>query len=395
MRTLIISDLHLGSVSGADVLRRAPARERLVAALEGIDRLVLLGDALELRHGPRHVSIAAARPFFQEVGEAMAGGEIVIVPGNHDHMLLSGWLSARSETAGAPPLGLEQRLEAAEGSSLLGAIAEWASPAHLTAAYPGLWLRGDVYAMHGHFLDNHLTIPTIERLALAVMARMLHRSPEALRSVSDYESVSAPVFAWIDAIARHGHTGSAFNGSATVAMWQALGGGADGRERTSRRGRLELTALARQLRRGALLGAFPVAVAALNRAGLGPLRSEISAGELRRAGLRAMGEVAARLGLSDAHVIFGHTHRAGPLPGDEPQEWRGRLGARLVNCGAWTYNPTFLPGAPGESPYWPGSCVIVEPDGGPRVQRLLLGLSHAELRAPLHAGMHASQHASR
>ena len=32
-----------------------------------------------------------------------------------------------------------------------------------------------------------------------------------------------------------------------------------------------------------------------------------------------MGEVAARLGLGDAYVIFGHTHRAGPLPGDDEQ----------------------------------------------------------------------------
>ena len=79
----------------------------------------------------------------------------------------------------------------------------------------------------------------------------------------------------------------------------------------------------RRLRRRALVAGFPLAVAALNRAGLGPLRAEISSGELRRAGLRAMDEVAARLGLGDAYVVFGHTHRAGPLPGDREQEWRG------------------------------------------------------------------------
>ena len=61
---------------------------------------------------------------------------------------------------------------------------------------------------------------------------------------------------------------------------------------------------------------FPLAVAALNRAGLGPLRAEISGTELRRAGLRAMGEVAARLGLGESYVVFGHTHRSGPLPRD-------------------------------------------------------------------------------
>ena len=40
-----------------------------------------------------------------------------------------------------------------------------------------------------------------------------------------------------------------------------------------------------------------------------------------------MGEVAERLGLGDAYVIFGHTHRAGPLPSDSESEWHGRAGA--------------------------------------------------------------------
>ncbi len=77
--------------------------------------------------------------------------------------------------------------------------------------------------------------------------------------------------------------------------------------------------------------AFPLAVAALNRAGLGPLRADISLDELRRAGLQAMGEVAARLDLGDAYVVFGHTHRAGPLPGRP----RGRV-ARGAAARGWS-----------------------------------------------------------
>ncbi len=128
-------------------------------------------------------------------------------------------------------------------------------------------------------------------------------------------------------------------------------------------------------------------MAALNRAGLGPLRTDISTEELRRAGLRAMGEVADRLGLGDAHVIFGHTHRAGPLPGDERSEWLGRGGARLMNSGCWTYDLVFLGRSAGETPYWPGTCVIVDddPSTAPVLERLLLGRSHAEL-APLATG---------
>jgi hypothetical protein len=95
-----------------------------------------------------------------------------------------------------------------------------------------------------------------------------------------------------------------------------------------------------------------------------------------------MGEVAARLDLGDAHVIFGHTHRTGPLPADEQSEWRGRGGARLVNAGSWTYASIFLTDTPGESPYWPGGCVLVEDSGPPIVRRLLQDRTRAELAPP-------------
>jgi hypothetical protein len=114
-----------------------------------------------------------------------------------------------------------------------------------------------------------------------------------------------------------------------------------------------------------------MAVAALNRTGLGSFHADITPPELRRAGLRAMAECAARLGLGDAHVIFGHTHRRGPLPQDEQPEWRGAGGARLLNAGCWTFDAYFLRGAPGESPYWPGGAVLLEDDGPPRLLRLL------------------------
>ena len=81
----------------------------------------------------------------------------------------------------------------------------------------------------------------------------------------------------------------------------------------------------------------------------------------------------------DSYVVFGHTHRAGPLPGDEESEWVGRSGARLVNCGSWAYSPTFLTRRQGESPYWPGSCVLVQDSGPPVVVRLLQELSHEQM----------------
>lgn len=366
MRTLVVSDLHLGAVSGSDVLRRPAPRAALVEALEDVDRLVLLGDVLELRHGPRRDALAAAKPFFEELGRALAGREIVVLAGNHDHALVESWSRRRDEAAEPSPLGLEQRFSAEEASSMLATLASWAAPARLSAAYPGLWLRPDVYATHGHYLDCHLTIPTMERIGIGLTARVQGRSADEFATVGDYEAVTAPVFAWIDAVARQAPTGSTLNGQTTVRAWRALGG--------NRNGGLDL-------RTRALTGAFPFAIAALNRAGIGSFNADISTPELRRAGLRAMGETAARLGLGDAHVIFGHTHRVGQLPGDVDAEWRGPGGARLINSGCWTYDSYFVSDTPGESPYWPGGAVLVEDDRPPVLRRLLNDRSAAEIRA--------------
>jgi hypothetical protein len=387
MRTLILSDLHLGGVSRSDLLRRPELRAPLLRAAEEVDRVVLLGDVLELRHGPPREALAVARPFFEDLGRALAGRELVVLAGNHDHAMVEPWLTRRAEHPAPDPLGLEQLLAPAEASPMVERFAEWAAPARVTAAYPGLWVRPDVYATHGHYLDCHLTVPTLERLSVGAMARLLGRPAHAFEKVEDYESVTAPMYSWRHAVARDARTGDALNGIATVHAWRALGGGGGGGDRNaggiSRRRRQ----LAGRLRTRALVRGFPIAVAALNRAGLGPLRPNVSSGELRGAGLRAMGEVAARLGLGDAHVVFGHTHRSGPLPGDHEREWNrppstpgGPPGARLVNAGCWTYDSIFLTANPGESPYWPGTCVLVEDSGPPTLKRLLLDRTHDELR---------------
>jgi len=404
MRTLIVSDLHLGATSGADLLRRAGPRAALLAELDGADRLVLLGDVLELRHGPRREALAGARAFFEDLGRAFGGREVVVSAGNHDHALVEPWLQRRGEEQAPPALGPEQRLSAEEASPMLATLAQWARPAQVTVAYPGLWVRPDVYATHGHYLDCHLTVPTMEGVAIGAMGRMLHRPARRFAGAEDYEAVMGPVFAWIDAVARQARTGNTLNGVTTVRAWRALGGGGDGGGGRSGGGAhdgdgdgdrgppggpgaaLRTRALGAageagtRLRRQALGGAFRVAVAALNTAGLGgPFRADISSGELRRAGLRAMGEVAGRLGLGDAHVIFGHTHRTGPLRYDRDPQWTAPCGARLMNAGCWTYDSYFLTATPGESPYWPGGCVVVEDDGPPVLKRLLADWGHGEL----------------
>jgi hypothetical protein len=125
------------------------------------------------------------------------------------------------------------------------------------------------------------------------------------------------------------------------------------------------------VRRRLAVAAFPVLIAALNRTPLGPLHADISGHELRRAALRGFGEVVRRLAVPAHHVIFGHTHRAGPLPDDDPAEWQASTGARLINSGSWVLEPSFLGADPGSSPYRPGFVVSLEHDQPPQLRNLL------------------------
>jgi metallophosphoesterase superfamily enzyme len=99
----VLSDLHLGMRSGADLLRRAEVRARLFEGIADADELVLLGDSIELRDDRLAESLTVALPFFEALGEALGGRRVTIVPGNHDHRLVEEAL----RRTGA--LGLETR----------------------------------------------------------------------------------------------------------------------------------------------------------------------------------------------------------------------------------------------------------------------------------------------
>ncbi|MDX6678487.1 MAG: hypothetical protein QOE31_2539 [Solirubrobacteraceae bacterium] len=357
MRTLVISDLHLGVNTAADVLRRPAALEILCARLDGIDRLVLLGDTLELRHGPARDALAAAEPAMRAIGDALGpDGEVVILAGNHDHALAAGWLDWRGRRETPEPLELEQRVAPQYASWIAKRLAGWLAPASVEIAYPGIWLRDDVYATHGHYLDAHCTIPTPEVLAARTMARMVGELPAA-PTPDDYEALLAPTYAWIQSSAqRAAPTRRSAGGGTAINFWNELEG--SGRRRTARR--------------AAYRGAFKLAVAAVNRAGLGPMRAEVSGPAMRQDGLAAMTEVAGRLGLTAPHLVFGHTHRAGMLGGDDASEWRTTAGTTLHNAGCWVFETHFMGSRPrGASPYWPGGVIVLDASGPPRLERLL------------------------
>jgi hypothetical protein len=357
VRTLLVSDLHLGRADGYDLLRRPDVLQALVEALRGADRLVILGDGLELRESPHREAAEVARPFFKAAGAALGpDGELLVLAGNHDHGLAAGWIDARLQTEPAGFLGLEHRYAPRESGPLAERLAEAARPARLELAYPGVWLRDDVYATHGHYADLHATVPTFERLAAGAMARFAVRLPQERARPDDYEAALAPLYAWMHALAQRSDHGLVSAGAgASARSWSVLT--AADRHR-------------RPLRTLALGVGYAAAVAAINAVGIGPVERDLSPAALRRGYLAGFHEAVRRLNIDARHILWGHSHRSGPWPGDDATEWTAAGGARIVNAGSWVYQPHFLTGGR-RSPYWPGTAIVIEDDGPPRLERLL------------------------
>jgi predicted phosphodiesterase len=359
VRTAVISDLHLGAHNDADMLRRPGALERLIAALEGADRLVLLGDTLELRERPVAALLELVRPLFEALAPTLAGKSVTLVPGNHDHQLGQPWL-ARAQLAGRP-LGSENEwtVTVDETDGPAGVLASWLPRSEVTLAYPGVRLEDGTYATHGHYLDLYLTVPRVESIAASVVARLGGRTADCT-SADDFEAVVAPIYGFHAGMAE-GASGAALARGATVSrsVWRRATG--DGRVGRVLVGRVTI----------------PAAVATLNRLKIGPFSATLSGEELRRAGLLAMGRVAETLAPDAEHVLFGHTHRAGPLPGDDWAEWSTLSGKRLWNSGNWYLESTFVGGMAERSPYWPGTIVWLEPGRAPRIENALRGYAAA------------------
>lgn len=359
-KTALISDLHLGAAARADLLRRAPIRQRLFEATADVERIVLLGDVVELRDNPLGASLEAARPFFEELGDAFAGREVVLVPGNHDHRLLGPWLErSRDEER---PADLDERVDAPHPA--VDSIDGWLGDARLDVRYPGIWVREDVYATHGHYLDSHVTMPTIERLSVATVDRLAGRPTGQRSTPHDYEQVHAPVYDVIFDLAQGGRSlnGRSRDGKPPAMRAWELMGGASGRARTLQ---------------GKLLGSalIPAALRGMERAGFGSFSRDFSTGEIGRAGVEAMHDVIGCLGIEADYVVFGHIHRRGPLLSDDGRRasdpvWK-RGGTTLFNAGNWQYVEGLLGRAVPQSPFWPGSMVVVGDSGPPEVVELL------------------------
>lgn len=336
------------------MLRRPAALERLLDGLDGIDRLVLLGDVVEFalrRH--RRDPLRISTPVLRAIGARMGPSrEIVVVPGNHDAVMVHEWAVRRGRE-----LGVCDEVPR-DATPMLAAVTEVLAPATVRVSYPGFWVREDVWATHGHYLDRHLIPESTFGLPRGRLARGGPPLEASARSI-DYE------------LARRGGS-------------EGLLG-----EILDRPVAVVLEHLAELTRYGTRL---------LQTIDLTTITTSALDLQVRRAAVPAMVETAARLGVDARAIIFGHVHRAGPRD-ERPARLRGRPdwspapgGPHVFNTGSWVYEPVLLDGAGPPHPYWPGGAVLVEGAEEPQVLGLLDDLPADALRGSRRDGRHQLGH---
>ncbi len=323
----MISDLHLGGRFFHGVLTRQEPLQALLRGLDDVERLVLLGDIVELAERRPARAMATAEPVLRAIGARLGPSrEVVLVPGNHDFALVRPWVRAtgsRLLPATAVPV---------DASLALGAVVSWLAPARVRVSYPGVWLSDGVWATHGHYLNLHL------------------------RPVSSYGrargDLRSPAHDRVDPVAYE-----------------------RGRRRARRQeGASSLTgtvrqALSTQIKERAL------------RPQLAPLTSAVLRAQMHHAALPALARVAGRLGLEAEAIVFGHVHRLGPLPDDPERLWQGPDGTlRLYNTGSWLYEPLLITHAQPPHPHWPGGAIRLDPGQAPQAIGMLDHLSHGDVR---------------
>jgi len=312
--------MHLGQVGGISVLELAQPLERLLDSVRRYDRLVLLGDVIEMAEAHHTHSFPIAEPVLRAIGGAMRpGSQIVLVPGNHDHALIRAWAQAQGQA-------LEREAVVPhDASPLLAQVVDWLGAERVQVRYPGVWLSDEIWATHGHYLNYYLR--PISSVGL-LHPRRRQRAADP-RLPAGYERTAGspakphmrdglPPQRWHDRVIP------------------------------------------------------PV---------LAPLLTRVLARQVRNHSLPALAHAAYALGVQAPWIIFGHVHRLGPMPGDAAPPWAGLTqGQQLVNTGSWRFEPVIDHHIHPPHPYWPGGAVTIEEDGIPKAIGVLDGLAEADFR---------------
>jgi Calcineurin-like phosphoesterase len=345
MRTIIVSDLHLGARLRRDVLRRDAPLEALLAAIDDVDRLVLLGDVVELLEGRATRAMEDAEPVLRAIGARLGRGrEVVLVPGNHDAPLVRPWLRA---TGGPKAVDSAIPPDATPG---LSRVTGWLAPADVRVHYPGVWLSERRWATHGHYLDRHL----LPESGYGVARGLLGRLPRDGAAPIEYERAGGPSLTRLEAI---------------LTRWLPR----------------PLAAVSDDIAELVRAATMPGIQRRVLRPRLAPLTALLLGLQMRRASIPALARVVHRLGVEADWVVFAHVHRCGPLPGDDLRRWRGPGGRPLIaNTGSWVYEPLLLHRTRPPHPYWPGGAIVIEDGSDPRPLGLLDHLDAAALEPPPH-----------
>jgi UDP-2,3-diacylglucosamine pyrophosphatase LpxH len=336
VRTLVISDLHLGARLRHGVLAQPEPLRRLLEALDSVDRLVLLGDIVELAEGRPERAMEAAEPVLRAIGGRLGSGRrVIVVPGNHDAALVRDWV--RVQGAGLAVDAAVPHNATAALASLTASLA----PAKVSVRYPGVWLSEGVWATHGHYLDRHL----LPESAFGIARGLLGRPPRDGAAPIDYELARRP--------------------SLTKAnRWLPR----------------PLAALLDDLAELGRASTMPRVPRRLLHRRMAPFTATLLGAQMSRASIPALARVVHRLGIDADWVVFGHVHRLGPLPVDGALQWQGPGGhPKIANAGSWVYEPLLVHRAARPHPYWPGGAVSLDSGGEPKVVGLLDDLEAGDL----------------
>jgi UDP-2,3-diacylglucosamine pyrophosphatase LpxH len=399
MSAAVISDLHLGSWQLNDLLRYPTFIDRLTRALEGVDEVYLLGDILELRFQRLELAFQVAQPFFAALGQTLRAGRsrgghtprIVYVAGNHDYHFALQLMEREQEMAidrgDAKPYAFSGKLPPTHDMLLLRQLRRMVGPGvDVEFAYSYVVLptaAGPALAMHGQYLDLHLASPAERLLALVEQALTAYRLETPRPGFDLYEAVLRPqneLLYWIGQ--------SPAGAQVQSEIWRRLRGD----NRHVPRGLL--ARLRRIAVRRALRAAEALAGAAARQITDRVLKGDVTNVSPARAtgvaeGIQAFMDslyalqedlfAAEQWTVPPAYVIFGHTHRPGPLPGtDAPAQWRASWSGHeveVLNAGSWLYDVERALTQEYYDTRWPGTLVLI-PDGeAPRVVSILKDLT--------------------
>lgn len=318
-RCVVLSDLHLGDPYGCDLLRYRWAQDKLWPLLDGCDQLILLGDTFELALQNLAASLAAARPWLQELNRRYPGMRLMMIPGNHDHHFVAQATDERRERA-ALQLPDESHFQVAPAERVLSTLCP---DLVISSAYP-VHRIGDCVLHHGHYVTTHLD--SLGSRALDRLQWKILGQPRRLENLqaADYEALISPIYEFCYQVAQ-------------------LPQGTDAQRD-----------IERQLRRIAGVLHFPGHVGnqvqRVSQRAMGwvsqrrgnprpvpdPAALEMAVSEAtRQQSVEAMAQVARNLELLHdcRHIVFGHTHR--PFTGRDTDLCPGVL---FHNCGSWFYD---------------------------------------------------------